>query len=41
MLQSADMGRLNSGYTEDSNTTITAGDDRPTDIDELADYFNK
>ena len=41
LYQSADMGRLNSGCTDDSNATLTAGEDRPTDIEELAHYFNR
>lgn len=35
------MSRLQSGYSEDSNTTLTNADHRPTDLDELADYFNR
>nr|AAR89623.1 cellulose synthase [Ciona savignyi] len=40
-MQSADLGRLQSGYSEDTNTTITNGNSRPTNLDELAEYFNK
>ena len=35
------MSRLQSGYSEDTTTTLTNGDNPPTDIDELAEYFNK
>ncbi|XP_078487465.1 ciCesA protein [Ciona intestinalis] len=40
-LESADIRRLQSGYSEDTNTTITNGGSRPTNLDELAEYFNK
>ena len=40
-LQSANMRRLQSDFSEDTDTTITNGDNRKSDLEELTHYFNK